>query len=59
MPAPKLKYVDITPTWVSLMPALFALIQNGTDFGRAQAKEELMDLARKVDEINKHTGGRP
>lgn len=53
MAAPKLKYIDCTPTWAGLMPALFAILENGTDIGKKQAREELMDLARKVDELNR------
>lgn len=53
MAAPKLKVIDCTPTWVGLMPALFAILENGTEIGKKQAREELMDLARKVDELNR------
>jgi hypothetical protein len=59
MATPKLKYIDCTPTWASLMPALFAVFENGTELGKKMAREELMDLARKVDAINARTGGRP
>ena len=52
MPAPRLKYLDCTPTWAGLMPALFAILENGTELGKKQAREELMDLARKVDAMN-------
>lgn len=47
-----LTYIDATPTWAGLMPALFAVFENGTETGKKLAREELMDLARKVDAMN-------
>lgn len=58
-PRLKMKTFDMTPTWVGLMPALFAVLENGTELGKKMAREELMDLARKVDAINARTGDRP
>lgn len=52
MATPKLKYIDMTPTWVGLMPALFAVLENGTEIGKQQAREELMHLAQQVDKLN-------
>jgi hypothetical protein len=58
MATPKLKTIDCTPTWVGLMPALLAVLEDGTEKGKKLAREELMDLARKIDAINVKTGGR-
>lgn len=52
MATPRLRTMDLTPTWAGLMPALFAILENGTELGKTQAREELMDLARKVDAMN-------
>ncbi len=48
-----MKYIDCTPTWTAIMPALLAVLEDGTTEGKKMAREELMDLARKVDAINK------
>lgn len=45
MPRP----IDETPTWAGLMPALIAVIENGTDQGRENAVAELMRLAAAAD----------
>ena len=47
-----MKYIDCTPTWAQVMPALLLVLEEGTDKGKALAREELMDLARKVDALN-------
>ncbi len=44
--------IDITPTWVGILPALVAVIQNGTPQGRAAATAELQRLAATVDAMN-------
>lgn len=56
MATPRLRTIDCTPTWAGLMPALFAILENGTETGKRQAREELMDLARKVDALNASGG---
>ncbi|NIO82542.1 MAG: hypothetical protein GTN53_18290 [Candidatus Aminicenantes bacterium] len=48
-----MKTINLTPTWEGIMPGLIEVLQNGTEEGKELAKAELMDLARKVDEINK------
>ena len=40
--------VDMTPTWEGLMPAMIALVKQGNKV----AEDELMKLARSVDERN-------
>lgn len=44
--------IDMTPTWAALMPVLIAALVDGTAQGQASARAELMDLARRVDELN-------
>lgn len=50
--AQKMKTIDITPTWEEIMPVIIMAIENGTSEGKESAKEELMELARKVDQAN-------
>lgn len=45
--------LDLTPTWESIMPALIMALQSGTEKGKAMARDELMALAKAVDEANK------
>ncbi len=40
--------VDMTPTWEGLMPVMIALVKQGNKV----AEDELMKLARSVDERN-------
>tara|TARA_R110000851_G_scaffold147449_2_gene287343 strand:+ start:681 stop:866 length:186 start_codon:yes stop_codon:yes gene_type:complete len=40
--------VDMTPTWEGLMPAMIELVKQGNKV----AEDELMKLARSVDERN-------
>lgn len=49
--APKVKVgtIDLTPTWVSLIPYFVAAIENGTDEGRRIAIDELKRLAAFAD----------
>jgi hypothetical protein len=46
------KTIDITPIWTNLMPTFFMVLEHGTDEGKNIAREELLILARKVDELN-------
>lgn len=52
-PPPEGRRIDLTPTWAGLMPALIALIDNGTPEGRAVAVAELQRLAEGMDAANK------
>lgn len=45
----KPRRIDATPTWKGIMPALIAVIENGTSEGRENAVEELMRLACAAD----------
>ncbi len=44
--------IDMTPTWAGIMPALIAVLENGTETGKIAARAELMDLAASVDRSN-------
>lgn len=46
------RVIDLTPTWADLMPALIAILQNGTSEGEAMARAELMRLAAIADAAN-------
>lgn len=46
------RYLDITPTWAALMPALLAVIEHGTAKGAAFARAELHRLASLADQAN-------
>ena len=43
------KFIDITPTWAGLLPALLALYTDGNSQGRKYALEELQRLAAIAD----------
>ena len=45
---PAVQYIDLTPTWEGIMPALIAAAANNSQ----AAIEELMRLARIVDRQN-------
>ncbi len=45
-------YIDVTPTWAQIMPAILMALEEGTPKGKAIARDELMDLAKKVDNVN-------
>tara|TARA_S200002703_G_scaffold135829_1_gene124852 strand:- start:536 stop:730 length:195 start_codon:yes stop_codon:yes gene_type:complete len=44
--------VDITPTWSTAMDILILMLESGDDEGKALAKQELRDLAVKLDKMN-------
>jgi len=44
--------VDLTPTWEAVMPGLISVLETGTEEGKRFVREELMDLARKIDRSN-------
>lgn len=50
--APAAQYLDITPTWAAIMPALVAALQDGTGEGQRIARAELARLAAEVDGLN-------
>jgi hypothetical protein len=44
--------IDLTPTWKAAMPIIIAALQDGTPEGKRLAREELMDLADRLDRMN-------
>jgi hypothetical protein len=46
------EYIDLTPSWSGIMPALIAALENGNDEGRRLARAELMRLAHITDAQN-------
>ena len=48
-----MKTIDLTPTWAEIMPALIAVLQNGTNEGQDMARAELMRLAAIADQLNR------
>lgn len=50
--------VDFTPTWQAVLPILLAVIESGSDQGRADAKAELLHMAKLADAyVAEHKGG--
>lgn len=43
------EYVDITPTWEGILPALLAIYVDGDSKGRAHAITELQRMAKAAD----------
>jgi len=41
--------IDLTPTWSGILPALLALLENGTETGKLTARQELANMARAAD----------
>ena len=41
--------IDIRPDWAQAMEALLLVLEAGTEKGKALAREELRELARKLD----------
>ncbi len=46
------KTIDITPTWVAIVPILIAALTDGTPEGQRIAKEELLRMAKAADAYN-------
>lgn len=48
-------YVRLEPTWAGLMPAMLAVLQDprAPQKAKGDIRDELMRLARAMDEINK------
>jgi len=44
--------IDVTPLWAGIMPAIIAALTHGTPEGQRMAREELMNLARQLDQQN-------
>ena len=49
------EYIDITPTWSGILPALLAILQDGETLeARGQAVIELRRMARLADRYVEH-----
>jgi hypothetical protein len=46
--------MNLTPKWEAAMRILIVVLEDGTEKGKAAAKEELMHLARMLDHANAH-----
>jgi len=46
------KYIDATPSWCTAMNLLIHTMEHGDAEGRELAKQELRDLAIKLDKMN-------
>lgn len=44
------KTIDVTPTWVGILPTLLALYENATPKGKAEALAELRRMAAIADQ---------
>lgn len=47
-----MRTIDMTPTWVGILPALIAIIENGNEAGKRNAYEELRRMAEIADDYN-------
>lgn len=50
-----IRVIDITPTWVNLLPILFDFLQSGNQAQQALAKEEITKMAKAADLYIKST----
>ena len=46
-----MKYIDITPTWEQAVHVYLLVLEEGTEEGKAMAREELLRLARNYDAL--------
>lgn len=44
--------IDLTPSWVAILPVLIELIENSSPEGRRTAVAELNKMARAADAFN-------
>lgn len=49
------EYIDVTPTWTAIMPGMIRVLQAGNAEGIRNITEELMRLAKAVDDANKES----
>ena len=46
-----MKHIDITPTWETAVNIYLLVLEEGTEDGKALAREELLRLARNYDAL--------
>jgi hypothetical protein len=44
-----MKSINLTPTWEGILPALLAVLEDGTETGKKLAREELKRMAKIAD----------
>lgn len=49
----RIGFIDVTPTWVGILPTLRALIESGNRKARDAAWSEIRRMAEAVDAANK------
>lgn len=47
-------FLDVTPTWADILPALLTLLDRGGAEGQKTAREELARMAQAADKWNAH-----
>ena len=52
------RYIDMTPSWSDLLPALLAILSEGNAQGRRTARIELARMASAADQWNAHVKGK-
>lgn len=55
-PARRVGTIDMTPTWRGVLPLLLAALEDGTETGKAMAREEFKRMADAADLWNKESG---
>ena len=53
MTNPTTTTIDLTPTWLGILPTLIAIIENGRPEGRKEAINQLQKLAAYADDCNR------
>ena len=46
------KTIDLTPTWVAAVRIYMAVLQDGGEEGKRVAREDLLELAERMDAFN-------
>ncbi len=46
-----MKHIDITPSWETAVNIYLLVLEEGTEEGKAMAREELLRLARNYDAL--------
>jgi hypothetical protein len=46
-----MKHIDITPSWETAVNIYLLVLEEGSEQGKAQAREELLRLARNYDAL--------
>ena len=41
--------IDATPTWEAVLPLILEILRSGSEYAKAQAREELLRMAKLAD----------